>query len=147
MSTIGMPPCWYLVSRQSFIDKNFGDGSEFIYYRIIEFKTFEMTTEKFEKLVQERCDKIKNVLTEKAKEYATDKDRLHNFNRGAEIMHEAREKVIHAFMMKHFISYLDMIDGVALGKKYSNEYVDEKLGDIINYFILIEASIKDRNDT
>lgn len=96
-------------------------------------------------LVTERCDKITKTLILKAKEYANGKDRLHNFNRGAEISGISRERVLHGFMLKHFISYLDLLDGIDSGNIPTNEVIDEKIGDIINYFILFEASIKDRN--
>lgn len=38
-----------------------------------------MKQEQFNKLLEERLNKIKLVLLEKAKEYSTSSDRLHNF--------------------------------------------------------------------
>ncbi len=104
-----------------------------------------MNAKEFEQIVNERCQKIRDVLTAKAKEYASDKDRLHNFNRGAQITGQTRERVLHGFMMKHFISYLDILDNVDKGIYPSHSLVDEKIGDIINYFILMEACLKGCN--
>lgn len=103
-----------------------------------------MKQEEFDKLVSERCIKIQSVLTIKAREYARGDDRLHNFNRGAEISGTTRERVLHGFMLKHFISYLDMLDDLDKGIVPDPDTVDEKIGDIINYFILMEASLKDK---
>lgn len=104
-----------------------------------------MNSEQFDKIVEQRCDKIKEVLSIKAKEYVRGDDRLHNFNRGAAISGVSRERVLHGFMLKHYISYLDMLDDIDEGKYPDWAYVDEKIGDIVNYFILLEASLKEKN--
>ena len=39
-----------------------------------------MTNEDFEKVLKSRIEKINKVLGNKAKEYASKNDRLHNFN-------------------------------------------------------------------
>jgi hypothetical protein len=104
-----------------------------------------MSPEDFDKLVVERCDKIRQTLVMKSKEYSRNGDRLWNFNRGAAISGISRERALHGFMLKHFISYLDILDDIDKGNIPSNDTVDEKVGDIINYFILLEASIKERN--
>lgn len=103
-----------------------------------------MNSEQFDEIVSKRCEKIRHVLSEKAKEYANADDRLHNFNRGAEISGTTREKVLWGFALKHYISFLDMLDDIEEGDLPTEEYVDEKIGDLINYLILTEASIKDR---
>lgn len=104
-----------------------------------------MNSAQFDELVKARCEKIVNTLSVKAKEYVRGEDRLHNFNRGAEISGISRERVLHGFMLKHFISYLDILDDIDKGKAPSDDLIDEKIGDIINYFILLEASVKDKN--
>lgn len=103
-----------------------------------------MNTEQFDAIVEARCAKIKAILTVKAKEYVRGENRLHNFKRGAEISGISRERVLHGFMLKHFISYLDMLDDIDKGVMIPDDYIDEKIGDIINYFILLEASLKDK---
>jgi hypothetical protein len=45
--------------------------------------------------------------------------------------------------MKHFISILDMIEGLP-DKIPSKERIDEKLVDMINYIILLIALLKER---
>jgi hypothetical protein len=101
-----------------------------------------MNTEQFDKVVSNRLDAIKSTLISKAKEYAKgDEDRLHNFNRGAQITGQSREKVLQGFMLKHLVSVFDMIDDPSKATEYM---INEKVGDAINYLVLLEASFKDR---
>lgn len=104
-----------------------------------------MTNEFADKIIEERIEKIKSTLLIKAKEYVRNDDRLHNFNVGARIENKSREEILHGFNLKHLISYFDMIDDIEKGNYPSDAYVDEKLGDIINYMILLEMSIKEHN--
>jgi hypothetical protein len=39
---------------------------------------------------------------------------------------------------------MDILDNMELGKLPSEAMVDEKIGDLINYLVLVEASIKDK---
>ena len=101
-----------------------------------------MNTIDFDEVVSNRLESIKNTLLIKAKEYAKgDEDRLHNFNRGAQITGQSREKVLQGFMLKHLVSVFDMIDDPSKATEYM---IEEKVGDAINYLILLEASFKDR---
>lgn len=97
-----------------------------------------MNTETFERIVNERCRLIKSILASKAKEYARG-DRLHNFKRAGAFMFRSPEAVCFGFAMKHFTSIADMVDDVEQGEYPSREMAAEKLGDAINYLILLEA--------
>lgn len=103
-----------------------------------------MTEQEFQEVLNARLIKIKETLSSKAKEYATDMDKLHNFNVGARITGQTRERVLWGFALKHYISFLDILDNLDKGKLPSEAMVDEKVGDLINYLVLVEASIKDR---
>jgi len=103
-----------------------------------------MTEQEFQEVLNARLIKIKETLSSKAKEYATDMDKLHNFNVGARLTGQTRERVLWGFALKHYISFLDILDGLDKGKLPSEAMVDEKVGDLINYLVLVEASIKDR---
>lgn len=103
-----------------------------------------MKSEIFDNVVEARIMKIKQTLTIKAKEYARNDNRMHNFDRSASISGLIREKALWMFMVKHLVSVLDLIDDIEKGKLPKEEVLDEKIGDIINYFILLEASITDR---
>ena len=105
-----------------------------------------MTEKEFQHVLTTRLIKIKETLSSKAKEYATDNDKLHNFNVGARLTGQTRERVLWGFALKHYISFLDILDNLDKGKLPTEAMVDEKIGDLINYLVLVEASLKDRLD-
>lgn len=99
-----------------------------------------MKNEEFEKLLENRLESIRYVLGVKAKEYVREGNRLHNFDRGSKISGKTREEVLwNGFALKHLVSVFDLIDDVTKGNIPSKELVDEKIGDLINYLILLEA--------
>jgi hypothetical protein len=101
-----------------------------------------MTEKEFEKVVTERCSKIESTLAIKGREYRRGCNPFHNFEVGADISASNPTRVLDGFMLKHIISYRDMLNDIEMGNLPTVEYVDEKIGDIINYFILQEALIK-----
>lgn len=106
-----------------------------------------MKTEEFNKLIEYRLNECKRVLIEKAKEYAKgDEDRLHNFNRAAAITGQSRERCLFGFALKHLVSVMDIIDTIEEGDIPRRDLTQEKIGDLINYLLLLEASIEDKRD-
>jgi hypothetical protein len=103
-----------------------------------------MKEHQFYEILQQRLKKIEETLGNKAKEYAVEGDKLHNFNVGARITGQTREKVLWGFALKHYISFLDILENLDKGKLPTEAMVDEKIGDLINYLVLVEASLKDR---
>ena len=91
-------------------------------------------------------EEIKRSLGLKSGEYATTDDKFHNFNEGAIRLKCTPERCLEAYNTKHLVSYADMLDGLDKGIVPSDEYIDEKLGDIINYFILQKIQLKQRNN-
>lgn len=106
-----------------------------------------MNTEEFDEVVNFRKRQISEILINKAKEYSVNGDRLHNFNVASRIMNQSREKCLIGFMMKHFVSIMDMVDNFepnnpdTVPTKY---LIEEKIGDAVNYLVLLEACFKDR---
>lgn len=104
-----------------------------------------MNSKEFDEVVEFRLNSIKTTLVEKAKEYASaNDDRLHNFNRASSILNQSRERCLLGFATKHLVSVLDIIDNVDQNKIASEAMINEKIGDMINYLVLLEASLKDR---
>lgn len=100
-----------------------------------------MTTQEFNVLLERRIQKIRDVLQSKANEYATD-DRLHNFkSQPLDNLSETPEQVLWGYLRKHLQSVYDMVKGL---KPVTEKSVDEKLGDCINYLILLEALFDER---
>lgn len=98
---------------------------------------------------------MRKVLASKNKEYASDSDKLHNFKRAADMLRCTPEKALIGMATKHIISILDIVDKI---EHYYNtipdvkpseintpiSMIEEKIGDAINYLILLEALLKER---
>jgi len=84
------------------------------------------------------------VLGVKAAEYGRNDDRLHNFKRGAAMLRETPEAHCVQLLSKHVISILDMVDDLAAAKCANMNQWEEKIGDAINYLILLEALVAER---
>lgn len=104
----------------------------------------KMTEEQFDDLVKARCNKIGSTLVEKGKEYRRNNDPLHNFRVAAKVQNTTEEKALWGFAVKHYVSFLDILNDIERGFLPKEEVIDEKIGDLINYFILCEASIKEK---
>lgn len=104
-----------------------------------------MTPQNFDKLVERRVELIKSVLKSKAGEYASSKDRLHNFQRAANMLGVTREKALVGMWAKHIVSVLDIVDGFDI-KKPTEELINEKIGDSICYLVLLEAILKEDSE-
>ena len=98
-----------------------------------------MDSEQFEKILSARLEAMRSTLESKAKEYAIG-DRLANFKRAAEISRTTPQKALAGMLMKHLVSVLDLIEGSLAPTEYM---VNEKIGDAINYLVLLEAILKE----
>lgn len=106
-----------------------------------------MKTEQFDKCVERRLNLSKLTLIEKAKEYAKNENRMHNFDKAARITGKCREEALFGFFLKHLVSVMDIIDNINTDNTIpSQTLTDEKIGDCINYLLLLEASIQDKRD-
>jgi hypothetical protein len=107
--------------------------------------TEKVTKDMFDYFLSNRVDKIKHTLGVKAKEYARNGDVFHNPNTGSKLTGESREKYIMGLATKQIISVNDIIDDLIVGNYSTDAHIEEKFGDVINYFILGEISLKHRN--
>lgn len=101
-----------------------------------------MTHDEFKQVFERRYQQSSAVLQKKAMEYATSTERLQNFKDGALLLETTPEAYALCLMTKHLIS---LRDAIAVEKPMSQEFVDEKIGDIINYLILIEAIVTEKS--
>lgn len=94
-------------------------------------------------IINDRLEKTKNLLIVKGKEYIRNDDVFHNFNVGSKITGDSPEKVLDGFMLKHYVSYKDIINDINNNNKYPDyKTIDEKIGDLIAYLCIQEALIK-----
>ena len=102
-----------------------------------------MNNRDFNQLLNDRLNKIDLVLSKKAEEYARG-DRLSNFKKAASLLDCTPEKALTGFVAKHVIALLDFINDIDDGVLQTQDRWDEKIGDIINYMILLEALVTER---
>jgi hypothetical protein len=103
-----------------------------------------MTNQRFDEILQKRIAAMETVLANKAAEYSGDGDRLHNFKIAARMDNTTPEKAWKGMFLKHLVSIWDMIEQPAMA---SPQLIDEKLGDAINYLVLLEAMLHERYNT
>lgn len=100
-----------------------------------------MTQEKFNSFAKNFVKQTTSVLYAKGKSYALNKnDRLEHFKSAAKYLNTTPQEACLAQATKHFISIRDMVcanNGVA----FSSEQWDEKIGDAINYLVLLRAIV------
>jgi hypothetical protein len=95
-----------------------------------------MNAEDFDSLLERRCELMKKVLGSKAGEYASDKDRLHNFYATSSITRNTPAQALLGFQAKHLTA---IIDAVTNETNVTRDWIDEKIGDAVNYLVLLEA--------
>ena len=103
-----------------------------------------MTEKRFDEIVEEVCEQVKQTLLVKAKEYRRQNNPFHNFDVGSQRSGLIREKVLDGFLLKHEISIADITNDLVDGKLPTKELLDEKFGDNIIYLIIKKASIIDK---
>jgi hypothetical protein len=102
-----------------------------------------MTHDEFNELLIARMGKMKHVLSMKAAEYAPGLDRLRNFRVAARYNAETPERALWGMLKKHLASISDLIDALP-NNSASMEIWDEKIGNTINYLVLLEALVNER---
>ena len=104
-----------------------------------------MTREEFSKKVEKRIDLIRQTLLTKHKEYAKDDNVFKNFDdaAGGFSLHSTSSEVLWSYMTKHLVSIKDIVSQGTLAKP---EVVSEKIGDVINYLILLEAMLNKQGE-
>lgn len=106
-----------------------------------------MTHKDFDELVDYIVtERIKGVMCRKSVEYARGGDKLYNFKRAAEISGKTPLECLQGMKLKHDVSILDMLDDEKIGGcLYPLEKWEEKIGDDINYLILMLALLYEKH--
>jgi len=103
-----------------------------------------MNAQEFEDIIlTNRLFLTEKVLGSKADEYARG-DRLSNFKKAAQLMNCTPEKALFGFVAKHIVALSDFVNDLDSGVNQTPEKWVEKIGDIINYMILLEALVIER---
>ena len=103
-----------------------------------------MTENRFEQIVDETLNQIKETLIVKGKEYRRNNNPFHNFDEGSKRSGLIREKVLDGMLLKHEISIADITNDLEKGTLPKISTIDEKFGDNVIYLIIKMASIIDK---
>jgi hypothetical protein len=96
-----------------------------------------MNSQDFEAVMKCTLARCTEVLAVKAGEYSTD-DRLHNFKVAAQLQGITPRQALAGMMAKHTVSVYDMCHSQA---EFTQALWDEKIGDSINYLLLLRALV------
>ena len=104
-----------------------------------------MTNEDFEKILLERVKKIGILCTVKGEQYATQKDRLHNFKSVAKQLNCTPERALLGMVIKQWTWIIDRVEDLGFLHHPLAEW-DERIGDVIIYMILLGALRHEANE-
>lgn len=80
-----------------------------------------------------------SILSTRADDYASTKDRLHNFRAAATLLYRNTREAVAGMMAKHIVSVYDLATKRIVP---SDDYIwDEKITDSINYLVLLYACV------
>ena len=105
-----------------------------------------MIKEQFYEIINNRIAQTKHLLTVKGLEYIRNNDPLHNFNVGESITGKSKAEVLDGMMLKHYISYRDLLDDMSNNKEISKSQMKEKIGDLIVYLCIQETIFEEYID-
>lgn len=99
-----------------------------------------MNNTDFNKVIEEQIKRSTDVLVAKNEEYASEKDRLHNFKLGAAYQQCTPKQACLGYLTKHLCSISDMVRS---DKEYPIEVWNEKITDSINYLLLLRGLVEE----
>lgn len=95
----------------------------------------------YEKAIEGIIAHCSKILLQKRKEYATEDD-FHNFNVAAALQRITPEQALIGMMDKHVVSVHDLVNEHAEGRQVAVEKWREKIGDNINYLLILWAMLE-----
>lgn len=105
-----------------------------------------MTPDDFEKVFFERVSQCESTLIAKGKEYSSHVDRLSNFKKASALQSCCPERALWGMVSKHLVALSDFIEILDAGEgdNLTDAMWEEKIGDSINYLILLDALLQER---
>ena len=102
-----------------------------------------MNAKDFDKIVTARMDWCEQTLLAKGEEYSREGDRLWNFKSAGRKRNKHPAEALLDMKVKHDVSVDDIVDDLKRGVVPPKEFIAEKLGDSINYLLLLEGLIEE----
>ena len=105
-------------------------------------RTQAMNHHDFDQVLESRIQDLRTRLGVKSAEYSTEGDKLHNFKVAARKLDITPEQALLGMEVKHDVSITDII--AALPSLPSLPLWNEKIGDKIAYYVLLDALVQER---
>ncbi len=102
-----------------------------------------MRHEEFNEVVKRRLEKIVEVLHKKGGEYVLTDDSLARPKQAAAVLGNTPRQALWGMAVKHLLSVLDLVHARLPN---TEDIVDEKVGDLINYLIIFEALLREERE-
>ena len=103
-----------------------------------------MRNEDFNIFAKQRFRDCMKILQGKNKDYMRNDNKFHNFVQAADMMGCSSIQALAGMKIKHTVSIMDMIkDYEQKGILPSIETLSEKIGDEINYLVILEAMFRE----
>jgi hypothetical protein len=99
-----------------------------------------MTNEQFMIEVENSHNRSKKLLIKKEKEYSNGRDRLEQFHRAGAAQNIKPTEALMGMATKHFTAMADMVKNPL---DYSLKEWDERITDLRNYTLLLDALVRD----
>ena len=109
-------------------------------YIVLEYSGYINKQKNYENSIKEMILNCKSLLIEKHREYATSDD-FHNFNVAAKLQGVTPEQALIGMMDKHVVSIHDLVNNAAEGRVIPEDLWREKIGDNINYLLILWAMV------
>lgn len=104
-----------------------------------------MNNGEFRKVLDSIVNNIYTTLDSKSNEYSSNTDRLENFKEAGLFLNAFPERALLGFVTKHIIALRDFVQTYKFFEVTDAQW-DEKIGDIINYMILLKALLVERKN-
>ena len=102
-----------------------------------------MNAKDFDKIVAARMDWCEQTLLAKGEEYSREGDRLWNFKSAGRKRNKHPAEALLDMKVKHDVSVDDIVDDLKRGIVPPKEFIAEKIGDSIDYLLLLEGLIEE----
>jgi hypothetical protein len=103
-----------------------------------------MKQDGFKKVLKASIERSLAVLASKAQDYAREADRLRNFKEAGALQNVTPEEARFGMLAKHIVSVSEMVEDLGQGRDWPMEVWQEKIGDSLNYFHLLEGLLAER---
>lgn len=97
-----------------------------------------MTASEFASILEGRVKRMHEVLAAKSKEYSSKDEYLANLKLTAAILRSTVSHACFSNLCKHLASISSMVDDP---DRFDAAVWDEKIGDAVNYLVLLEACV------